>query len=244
VKNSATEKILDFTNNNLSKSQVSYRIKKSILLSLNSIDQKITEGRIRPGAIKPHRVGILAFSANPLHWGHITSSLVAIDELNLDVLFYLVQGEMTYKKIDDSQKLPKELRHRIARKVCEGLSPLVRYSPVGLNNDQIGEYNSLKILTEYPGADIYYFTGSESQERIDGILENLVVAQREYGIDNKIKLAIMPIGKFKNITSLKNNKVHYPIEVIGCDYDCELHSTQYRQGDTSIIPRLVLDILS
>ena len=241
MKNEVTKRIWHFTLDNLSDGHSADAVRSTIKKSLDSIDEKITNGTIVLDINNPTRIGILALTANPLHWGHIASCLVAVDELNLSTLFLLIHGEMTYKKIDESQKMSKQVRHYLVKKICEHLTPIIQYCDIGFDNDTVGEFNTSKLVKKYPDAEFFYYTGSETTTRVESIIKNLTTAQKDHS-HKTVTLAVLPIGEFLDLDEYVKLSKH-PVVVFGRDYNCELHSTQYRAGDKSIVPKFVHDMI-
>ncbi|MBI4982856.1 MAG: NUDIX domain-containing protein [Candidatus Omnitrophica bacterium] len=120
--------------------------------------------------IKPVRVGFLPLAANPPHHGHDIIAMMALTKLSLDTVIFRVQGEINYKNVPESDRLPIQKRHYVMQKVVELLWPLVRYTDLGSepgsNIEGFDEmFNFLELNADKP-LHVYYLMGVENAERI------------------------------------------------------------------------------
>ena len=194
---------------------------KSLKKSFISINTKVQKGSIRPYAqltlskrspnntdkrLSPIddelRIGVLGLAGNPLHWGHENISYIAMDQLNLDTYVFLLQGGIRYKNVLLEDKTPNEDRHQIVRETMESTFPLLRYSDVGKDNDDIAEINIYKIFDLNPDQKmkIFYTLGVETIEHLyKGIRNNYRVARKNrLGSNPKhsLSLAVIVRGEY------------------------------------------------
>lgn len=251
------------------------KIFRSLKNRLLSIDKKVASGELKlikdlhllqeqgvdsSDQKEPIRVGVLGLTANPLNWGHIMGLLDLIDKENFNVAVLLVQGGMKYKDLPEQDRVPEKIRHGFIKKVVSKLSPLIQYTDVGRNTENIGEFNVHKLLQLNPKRkmDVYYLTGSETKERTYGVVRNFVRAAQEYQHTfsslHKLSLGVVPIGEFGKgilteamlysiIDEIKRGGDAQDIPINGHilleDYDLVVHSTAYRRGDRSLVPSAI-----
>jgi len=254
------------------------RIIQHIKTTLHSIDLKIASGKIKmiddlhllkeegvdeSVGKEPVRMGVLGFTSNPLTFGHIAAALSAIDELDLNMLVFLVQGGMKYKDIMEQDRIPEKVRHEFAEGASESLAPLIKYTDISRNSEMIAEYQLYKLLALNPNRkiDLFYGVGSETEQRVRGVIKNALKASEKYrstkSPQHTVHTNIVPIDDFKRdsltdekllqlVQEIKEQEsmegVPILIDVMLEDYDLAVHSTSYRRGDRSLVPFSVDEI--
>jgi hypothetical protein len=88
-------------------------------------------------------VGILAISANPVHWGHLETALRAMAEHNYDQVVIVVQGDDFRKPI---LKDTEAARHGMVQLWLESLGGLLVYSDWSRGNENIGEQSTEEMV--------------------------------------------------------------------------------------------------
>ncbi|MDD4980957.1 MAG: ATP-binding protein, partial [Candidatus Omnitrophica bacterium] len=132
---------------------------------------------------RPLRIGFLPIAANPYNRGHELIAFMCINVLSLDVLVYRVQGEIRYKSLPESDRVPVKDRHEIMGEVVKRLQPLIRKTDLGSepNNEREGFeelYRFLKLNTQHR-IQAYYLLGVENRERV------IKYAKQHYEISSK-----------------------------------------------------------
>ncbi len=149
------------------------------------------------------RVGFLATTGNPVHWGHILMALRFAAEFDLNTIIFQVMGDHPHYSI---RKQPKEHRHAIARHAVEYFYPLIRYTPLGYDNLKIGEENAAEFLLMNSNIpiDLYFLAGGDVSEvatrNIKACNDILGVVEDEEDKDLKIKLTLW--GRIENISEI------------------------------------------
>lgn len=208
---------------------------------------------------RPLRVGVLALAANPLNWGHVLLALMTMDQLNLDKVVFLVQGEIQYKNIPEADRVPTRKRHEMVVDALKELQPLIEYTDIALDNQTIGEFNFPKILQMNPDRKIklFYISGTETRERTAKIGTNIRQSVEQNRIlenpNHEVGWAVIPRGSgdFGNrvtqadldalVAELGFDPASLETRVImDPDIDLGVSSTYYRTAhDPSAVPRAV-----
>jgi nicotinic acid mononucleotide adenylyltransferase len=109
------------------------------------------------------RLGVFPTAGNPLHWGHLSAGLAAIERFHLDKVVYVIAGEDPRKPT----LAPEHIRHRIASEVLGLFHPLLEYSPLSLGSTKPGEVNAFRFFAankELP-LHMFYLVGSDHFHR-------------------------------------------------------------------------------
>ena len=145
---------------------------------------------------RPVRVGFFPIGGNPVWWGHILASLMAMDALSLDTLVFRVQGEIRYKDLPETDRVPVSDRHETARELIGRFFPLIRYTDLGSepDNDREGAeemYRYLELNRERR-IDMFYLLGIETRERVERYFAQQYEAAARHGLgdDPKHRLTI------------------------------------------------------
>jgi purine-nucleoside phosphorylase/nicotinic acid mononucleotide adenylyltransferase len=192
--------------------------------------------RIRQGFTPDRRwrVGFMATTGDPLHWGHIMAALRAAAVNNLDTVIVQIMGDHPHKRM---QKQPKEHRHAIARLALQYFHPLLRYSPLGFDNLKVGEENAAEFLLlnfDLP-IDLFFIVGGDASpdalRNLRACNDLLSFAQKEFGKTLQIcALLNLSEGEFSNVPEkdewLSNQENSCSARLVY--KDMELSSTLYR----------------
>ncbi len=89
------------------------------------------------------RVGFIAITGNPIHWGHIYQALRAIPRCGLHAVIVQVLGDHPHKR---HTKISKVHRHRIAQLSLQPFYPLLRYTPLGCDTLTVGEASAAELV--------------------------------------------------------------------------------------------------
>ncbi len=118
-----------------------------------------------PPSDRTARIGVFPIAANPLHWAHLIGGLLAMDNLGLDKVIYVIAGGDPRKPSLASTKT----RHDMARSVLELFHPLFEYSSIARGGAASGEENLFKILAMNPRQSIhaFYIAGGDHYQRRD-----------------------------------------------------------------------------
>ncbi|MFC1709948.1 hypothetical protein ACFL2J_07840, partial [Candidatus Omnitrophota bacterium] len=119
---------------------------------------------------RPLNIGFLAITANPINWGHILVVFMAMNALDLDAVVMRTQGEIAYKKLPESDRVPVKDRHELSEVVFGNLFPLLRRTDLGSepNNDIEGFEELIRLLemNEDRKINIFNLIGIENEERV------------------------------------------------------------------------------
>jgi nicotinic acid mononucleotide adenylyltransferase len=181
------------------------------------------------------RIGVIAITGNPVHWGHIYGSLRSLELYNFDTCVFLCPGEAPSKPDKES----KEHRHAMLKLALERFNPLLRYSSIGYDNDRPGRENFFELvrLNSHLKARFYYVCGSEWKEKIIldfSSLAQTFLARSRANCESNISLGIAFMKRegtdviFRDLTALTT------IEILDRDQGDELQisSTQIRDCKT------------
>ncbi len=142
----------------------------------------------------PGKIGFLGGTFNPIHNGHISAALNAIEKLNLDRVVFLPGSNPPHKTND--ALLPFEVRYRL---IEESIKPYPGLEVSDLDNTQ-GEksytWNLVKKLREhYPHNDFYFIIGEDNigslkswyryKELLDEITFAVVTRNTDESFDEK-----------------------------------------------------------
>ena len=135
------------------------RVFPDVPLALSPADQ-VQPGGGAPGPNRRYRVGFLATTGDPVHWGHIYRALKDSADLELDTVILQVLGDHPHKPA----KQLKHMRHAIAREVVLPLYPLIRYTPLGFDSLGIGEQQAMEfaLLNRASDIEIFFLCGSDT----------------------------------------------------------------------------------
>ena len=132
------------------------------------------------------RVGFLPMAVNPLNWGHILIAFMAINALSLDMVIFRGQGEIKYKDLPESDRVPMRDRHEVLQEVVLRLMPLIRYTDIGTapNDEKEGFEHMYQLLELNPQQKIhtFYLIGIENKERV------VKYSRQQYELSGKYKL--------------------------------------------------------
>jgi nicotinic acid mononucleotide adenylyltransferase len=131
------------------------------------------------------RLGVFPVAANPFHWMHFISGLMAISRFRLDKVVYIIAGNDPRKP----DLLPVSIRHQMGKEVLQVFSPFFEYSPIALDNSLPGEVNVFKLLQLNAAQRIhaFYLVGSDHFQRFDPETGTPDTIQRlEEGIENEL----------------------------------------------------------
>ncbi|MBL7199787.1 MAG: hypothetical protein ISS56_06530 [Anaerolineae bacterium] len=184
------------------------RLYHAINRTMTTITRKVVSGRIDPFAglvstkygpeisqaefhylDRAIRVGFFPIASNPLWWGHILVALMSQAALDLDTIVFRVQGEIRYKDLPETDRVPVRDRHEITKTVLSEFYPLFRYTDLGSepNNEREGadEMHSYLALNQETSLHMHYLLGIESQERVRKYLrQQYEVAKRHKLVDS------------------------------------------------------------
>ena len=135
---------------------------------------------------RPIRVGFFPIGGNPIWWGHLLASLMAMEALSLDTLVFRVQGEIRYKDLPETDRVPVRARHAIARELIGRFSPLIRYTDLGSEpgNDREGAEEMYHYLRLNPDRQIHihYLLGMETKSRVERYFLQQHEAAKRHGL--------------------------------------------------------------
>ena len=148
------------------------------------------------------RIGVFGLTANPLNWGHILVTLMAIDLLNLDKVIYVIHGDISYKDPDPRRDLSIDARHAVAAEDLKAFEPFLAYSDVSKPNKDVMETNLYNLLGWNLNRElnIFPFFGGEETERVKKVfkLYKTPYEETEWAKhkEHKIKIGIIQRGEF------------------------------------------------
>lgn len=115
------------------------------------------------------RVGVYPVAGDPIHWGHLSSALLAIERLKLDkVVFVITDGGAR-----GPGTIPGPLRHGMAAAFLPCFHPLLEYSPVARDTGLDGETGLFRLLelNRHQLLHAFYLAGNEHWYRFDPTTE-------------------------------------------------------------------------
>ncbi len=192
---------------------------------------------------RPVRVGVLAVTGDPFHWGHVDIALKAIRLYRLDTVVYICQGLGDYK----SGMLDREFRHEMVRLGICYFYPLLRYSPIGYDNQLLGESNVFELfaLNRDRAVRLYYVFGSEKLERVVDDFNDLVdrYEYKRAGVSSA-ELALAVINRGASGAKVKPKASRIAVLKEDTETELLLSSSMLRQSPTAGgCPRTVLDYI-
>jgi len=131
------------------------------------------------------RFGVFPTAANPFHWMHLISGLMAIAQFRLDKIVYVIAGKDPRKP----DLLPLSIRHQMGEEVLEIFAPFFEYSPIAISNSLPGEENLFRLLQLNSAQRIhaFYLAGSDHYQCFNLQKGNPDTIQRlEEGIRQKL----------------------------------------------------------
>ena len=198
---------------------------------LDSIEKKASEGKIRIFArmnlmhLSPRtksgkldypdeeiKVALMTSTANPLTWGHILTPLVAMDELNADFIVLQAHGKMEHKeKLYPSERVSVAHRHQMVRESIDRLSPLMRYTDLGSEDDDAleaaAQMHRLLALNPDRKIHIYLLIGAESEARMNKYIRQHYDMFKKYNFgrnpNHKITFAVTQRGEYGRKVTLE-----------------------------------------
>jgi len=163
------------------RSECLFGLYRSILQLLDDIGRLASAGRIHPrqallvapvdappsASPRALRVGVYPIAGDPIHWGHLSSALLAIERLRLDkVVFVIVDGVARRP-----ETMSKEIRHEMAAAYLPCFRPLFAYAPIARDSDLDGETSLFKLLelNRRQPLHAFYLAGNEHCHRVNPI---------------------------------------------------------------------------
>jgi uridine kinase len=257
------------------------RLYRAINKTFATLNEKVEAGRIDPFADlvstrygpeiqdvafhtldRPIRVGFFPVAGNPLWWGHILVALMAQAALDLDTVVLRVQGEIRYKNLPETDRVPVKNRHEIMKNILRQFYPLLRYTDLGSepNNEQEGadEMHRYLALNRDKELHIHYLLGVESQERVVKYFKQQYEAAKRHGLDahpnHQLTIGWIQRGAYgSQVTDADmaafsvqaQQAAHYchtihSMLVQDQHIDLQVSSTYYRNThDVAIVPRII-----
>ena|SRR5437899_3187042 len=106
------------------------------------------------------KLGLFGGSFDPVHLGHLLVAQSALEELELDRLFFIPAAQSPFKP--DRQPTPAKERTRLLRLAlagntkCEIDDQEIRRGGISYTIDTVRDY-----LKRFPGAELYYLVGAD-----------------------------------------------------------------------------------
>jgi len=211
---------------------------------------------------RPIRVGFFPIGGNPIWWGHVLASLMCMDRLSLDALVFRIQGEIRYKDIPETDRVPVFDRHDIAQKLIARFHPLVRYTDLGSepDNDREGsdEMHRFLALNRDRKMEIYYLLGAENRARVEHYLaqQHREAVRHHLSTNPNHRLVIgwiqrgmyganVTLSEIESISRAMQEKLALDFYIPSAlvqdpQIDLNVSSTYYRNThDDAIVPQLV-----
>lgn len=169
------------------------------------------------------KIGLFGGTFNPIHNGHLNMINLALDKLDLDMIFVIPAGNSYFKR----NVLDKDLRAEMV-KLCieDNKIENVIFSDVELNRE--GPSYSIDTIdyyiNQYPESEIYFIIGEDSLYNID----------KWYKASDILKKAIIAVFKRNNdeerfIASINRFKELYDSKIIAVEYDFDISSSEIRE---------------
>jgi nicotinate-nucleotide adenylyltransferase len=113
-----------------------------------------------PGPVAPGlRIGLLGGSFNPAHDGHLYNSEVALKELGLDYVWWLVSPQNPLKPVEGMAPLPKRLK--TARRVAH--HPRIRVTDIEQDMGTQFSFDTVSALKRrFPQVQFVWLMGSDN----------------------------------------------------------------------------------
>lgn len=122
------------------------------------------------------RLGLFGGSFDPVHLGHLLVARAALEELELDRLFFIPAAQSPFKP--ERQPAPGELRARLLRLAlagwtrCEVDEQELRRGGVSYTIDTVRDY-----ARRFPGAHLFYLIGADHVASLPGWREAAELAR-------------------------------------------------------------------
>ncbi|MDD5566276.1 MAG: aminotransferase class III-fold pyridoxal phosphate-dependent enzyme, partial [Candidatus Omnitrophica bacterium] len=205
-------------------------------------------------------LGFLPIAANPLSWGHILIAFMSMNILSLDAAIYRVQGEIRYKNLPESDRVPVKDRHSIVKRVVKELRPLIRYTDLGSepNNELEGFEEMYRFLELNASRKIhmYYLIGIENRERVMKYMRQHYGLMLRYSLNpnHRVTVGWIQRGEYgATITQEELGRISQDVKeetgsdktldvvlVKDPDIDLNVTSTYYRNShDPAIVPSII-----
>ena len=253
------------------------RFYRAMERTVSNLKEKVSQGKINPlvdlktsqepdsshpglvSSSEEIKIGFLAITGNPLNWGHILISFMAMNELDLDTVVYRVQGEIWYKTVLASEPVSVEDRHFMVKEAIRDFFPLLRYTDLGSepNNAFHGQEETMRLLAMNPDKRIhlYNLVGAESEERMRQAMQWQYesLQKYEYGSNpsHKLTFAVIQRGEYGARATIEDlRKISKAIQLEGSypffldvefakdpDIDLNVSSSYYRNTqDGAFVP--------
>jgi hypothetical protein len=220
-------------------------------------------GRIELHALdRPIRAGFLALAGNPLWWGHILVALMSQGICKLDTVVFRVQGQIEYKDVSRSDRVPIQVRHNLVKIVLANFYPLLRYTDLGSEPgnkwEGADELHRYFALNQDRALHIFYLLGVESRERVIKYLTQHYKAVKAYDFgrnsEHQLTIGWIQRGKYgtqiteselKDLSIQVQQQVGYPdpipsVLIQDPHIDLGVSSSYYRDThDPTIVPRFI-----
>lgn len=213
------------------------------------------QARVRSRRLK---IGLFPSTLNPIHWGHLLIGLQCVARLQLDMMVFLVHGEIKHKVFPKNSP-PDWQRHQLAKEALEHWNPLFRYSDVALSNSKKGEesLHDFRRLNASHELDLYCIWGAETKDRLRSIIEALVAHDSPSDIKDvphRLILSVVTRDKSERDsdipTALECRKIamdkglSWDMEILELD-TLPVSSTEYRDtGNPALVPRSVHEFVT
>ncbi|MBI2096003.1 MAG: hypothetical protein HYT89_07550 [Candidatus Omnitrophica bacterium] len=124
---------------------------------------------------RPARVGVIGLTANPPTYRHAIAALLAMSDLNLDMVVWLPHGRIEHKPVHDTENVPVEERHRMVLEMIGLFGGLFRYTDVAKGNADVSEKNLHELLrmNADEAIELYFISGSDDEEYVKKVAGNL-----------------------------------------------------------------------
>ena len=211
---------------------------------------------------RPIRVGFFPIASNPLWWGHILVALMSQAALDLDTIVFRVQGEIRYKDLPETDRVPVYDRHEITKTILCEFYPLFRYTDLGSepHNEREGADEMYRYFALNQGANVHlhYLLGVESEQRVVKYLKQQYEAVKEHGLGGRPHHqltigwiqrgeygAVITRGELDALSALAQETVGYQSRIRSAlikdpHIDLQVSSTYYRNThDAAIVPRVI-----
>lgn len=123
------------------------------------------------------RIGLYGGAFDPVHLGHLLVAQAAIEELELDRLFFIPASQSPFKK--DSRHAPAEMRLQWLRLALAGKTNCavddqeIRRGGVSYTIETVRDY-----ATKFPQAKLFYLIGADNVPKLNQWREADELAQR------------------------------------------------------------------
>ncbi|MDO8603183.1 MAG: hypothetical protein Q7O04_04995 [Candidatus Omnitrophota bacterium] len=141
-------------------------------------------------------VGFFSTTGNPLHWGHILVTLMSQNMLDLDTVVWRIDGEVRFKYVLESDRVPAKDRHDIVKAVIGHFYPLMRYADLstepGNKNEGAEEMYRFLEMNQDRKLHIYYLLGVEDEPHVRRYIRQQYefAEKNNFGINSNHKLTV------------------------------------------------------